>query len=152
MEDMNDNVILLIEDSPDDVALIRRSLRQNNIMNDIIVLRDGAEALDWFMRTGDYADRDPDVDPALILLDIRLPRVDGLEVLRRLREDESWNTAPIVILTSSQEEEDLFRSYELGANSYVRKPINFAEFSEAVGEVGLYWLLINERAPRRRKG
>jgi two-component system, response regulator len=149
---MDDNVILLIEDNPDDVELIERSLRQSNIGNKLVVLRDGAEALDWFMCTGDWVDRDRDIDPALILLDIRLPRIDGLEVLRRLREDENWSTAPIVILTSSQEEEDLFRSYELGANSYVRKPINFAEFSEAVGEVGLYWLLINERAPRRRKG
>ncbi len=150
--DNKDNIILLIEDNPDDVALIERSLRQSNIKNELIVLRDGAEALDWFLRTGDWSDRDPDIDPALILLDIRLPRIDGLEVLRRLREDESWSTAPIVILTSSQEEEDLFRSYELGANSYVRKPINFAEFSEAVREVGVYWLLINERAPRRRRG
>ncbi len=150
--DNKDNCILLIEDNPDDVALIERSLRQSNIKNELVVLRDGAEALDWFMCTGEWADRDPDIDPALILLDIRLPRIDGLEVLRRLREDESWSTAPIVILTSSQEEEDLFRSYELGANSYVRKPINFAEFSEAVREVGVYWLLINERAPRRRRG
>jgi two-component system, response regulator len=149
---MDDNVILLIEDNPDDVELIERSLRQSNIGNKLVVLRDGAEALDWFMCTGDWVDRDRDIDPALILLDIRLPRIDGLEVLRRLREDENWSTAPIVILTSSQEEEDLFRSYELGANSYVRKPINFAEFSEAVGEIGLYWLLINERAPRQRKG
>lgn len=150
--DNKDNVILLVEDSPDDVALIQRSLRQSKIKNELIVLRDGAEALDWFMRTGDWSDRDPDIDPALILLDIRLPRVDGLEVLRRLREDENWATAPVVILTSSQEEEDLFRSYELGANSYVRKPINFAEFSEAVREVGVYWLLINERAPHKRRG
>jgi two-component system, response regulator len=149
---MDDNVILLIEDNPDDVELIERSLRQSNIGNKLVVLRDGAEALDWFMCTGDWVDRDRDIDPALILLDIRLPRIDGLEVLRRLREDENWTTAPVVILTSSQEEEDLFRSYQLGANSYVRKPINFAEFSEAVGEIGLYWLLINERAPRQRKG
>jgi two-component system, response regulator len=149
---MNDNVILLIEDNPDDVELIQRSLRQSKIKNELIVLRDGAEALDWFTRTGDWADRDPDIDPALILLDIRLPRIDGLEVLRRLRKDENWATAPVVILTSSQEEEDLFRSYQLGANSYVRKPISFTEFSEAVREVGVYWLLVNERAPRRRRG
>jgi two-component system, response regulator len=148
---MDDNVILLIEDNPDDVELIQRSLLQSKIRNELIVLRDGAEALDWFMRTGDWADRDPDIDPALILLDIRLPRVDGLEVLRRLREDENWDTAPIVILTSSQEEEDLFRSYQLGANSYVRKPVNFVEFSEAVREVGVYWLLINERVPHKRR-
>jgi two-component system, response regulator len=150
--DNKDNVILLIEDNLDDVTLIERSLRQSKIKNELIVLRDGAEALDWFMRTGAWADRDPDIDPALILLDIRLPRVDGLEVLRRLREDENWDTAPVVILTSSQEEEDLFRSYELGANSYVRKPVNFSEFSEAVREVGVYWLLINERAPHKRRG
>ena len=150
--DNKDNIILLIEDNPDDVALIKRSLRQSNIRNELIVLRDGAEALDWFMCAGDWADRDPDINLALILLDIRLPRIDGLEVLRRLREDKNWATAPIVILTSSQEEEDLFRSYELGANSYVRKPVSFAEFSEAVREVGVYWLLINERAPHKRRG
>jgi len=146
---MDKSVILLVEDNPDDVELIIRSLKRSKISNEIIVVSDGEEALEWLFCEGRYADRDTDVEPAVILLDIRMPKVDGLEVLERLRADARTQYYPVVILTSSREEEDLLRSYELGANSYVRKPVDFSEFSKAVQQLSLFWLLVNERVSKR---
>jgi two-component system response regulator len=148
---MDTSVILLVEDNPDDVELILRSLKRSKITNEIIVLHDGEEALEWLFCEGRYADRNADVEPAVILLDIRMPKVDGLEVLERLRADEHTQFYPVVILTSSHEEEDLLRSYALGANSYVRKPVDFADFSQSVQQLGLYWLLVNERVAGKRR-
>ena len=143
-------MILLVEDNPDDEALTLRALRKNNIGNDVMVARDGAEALDYLFGTGPYAGRDASDIPPVVLLDLKLPKVDGLEVLRRLRADARTKLLPVVILTSSNEEEDRLKSYDLGANSYVRKPVNFTEFIEAVRQLGLYWLILNERPPTRR--
>lgn len=143
-----ENVILLVEDNPDDEALTQRALLRNNIRNQVVVARDGAEALDWLFGEGAHAGRDPSDLPALILLDLKLPKIDGLEVLRRLRADERTRLAPVVILTSSREEQDLTRGYSLGANSYIRKPVDFAQFVEAVRQLGLYWLVLNERPPQ----
>ena len=140
-------VILLVEDNPDDEALTLRALTRNNIGNDVVVARDGEEALDWLFSTGRYASRTPDDQPALVLLDLKLPKVDGLEVLRRLRERRETKLVPVVILTSSREEMDRLQGYSNGANSYVRKPIDFAHFVEAVRQVGLYWLVLNEPPP-----
>jgi CheY-like chemotaxis protein len=137
-------MILLVEDNPDDEALTIRAFKKNNIGNDIIVAHDGVEALDFLFGTGSYADRDPYVMPQLVLLDLKLPRIDGLEVLRQLRSDERTKLLPVVILTSSKEEQDLINGYSLGANSYVRKPVDFVQFSEAVRQLGLYWLVLNE--------
>jgi two-component system response regulator len=142
--------ILLVEDNADDEALTLRALHKNNIQNTIVVARDGVEALDYLFGTGTHAGRDTGVQPQLILLDLKLPRADGLEVLRRMRADERSKLLPVVVLTSSKEEEDIIRSYELGANSYVRKPVNFTDFIEAVKTLGLFWLLINELPPVRR--
>ena len=143
---MNNQNILIVEDDPDDEALILRALKKHNIKNDINVARDGAEALDYLFKTGPYADRDGG-DPAIVLLDIKLPKIDGLEVLRRIRADEQTKLQPVVILTSSDEQEDMIRGYKLGANSYVRKPVEFEEFSDAVERLGLYWLLLNQPPP-----
>ena len=143
---MEHRTIFLIEDNPDEVALVKRALQKFNISNKIDVARDGAEALEYLFRTGRYENREA-TNPAVVLLDIRLPKVDGLEVLRKLREDSRTKFLPVVILTSSDEEADVLRSYNLGANSYVRKPIKFDKFSEAVGQLGLYWLLLNESPP-----
>jgi two-component system response regulator len=140
-------VILLVEDNPDDEALTLRALTRNNVGNAVVVARDGEEALDWLFCTGRYASRDPDDQPALVLLDLKLPKVDGLEVLRRLREHRETKLVPVVILTSSREEMDRLKGYSNGANSYVRKPIDFAHFVEAVRQVGLYWLVLNEPPP-----
>ncbi len=140
---MDNRVILLVEDNPDDVELTLRSLRKNNISNEIVVARDGAEVLEYLFATGAYADRDTSVMPAVILLDLKLPKVDGLEVLRRLRADERTKLLPVVIVTSSKEEKDLINGYSLGANSYVCKPVDFVQFSEAIKQLGLYWLLLN---------
>ena len=145
---MVDKVILLVEDNPDDEALTLRALRKNNIENRVVVARDGAEALDFLFCTGVYADRDPHDMPHMILLDLKLPKVDGLEVLRRLRADERTRLLPIVILTSSNEEQDLMEGYKIGANSYVRKPVDFNQFVEAVRQLGLYWLVLNELPPQ----
>lgn len=136
--------ILLVEDNPDDEALTLRALKKNNILNDVIVVRDGQEALDFLFGIGDYEGRDTTVQPHVILLDLKLPKVDGLEVLQALRSDERTRLLPVVILTSSREEQDIVAGYRLGANSYVRKPVDFAEFTEAVRQLGLFWLLLNE--------
>ncbi|MDZ8223866.1 MULTISPECIES: response regulator [unclassified Nostoc] len=141
-------MILLVEDNPDDEALTLRALKKNNIMNEVIVARDGVEALDYLFGKGIYADRDMSVMPNLILLDLKLPKMDGLEVLRHLRTDDRTKILPVVILTSSKEEQDLINGYSLGANSYVRKPVDFSQFSEAVRQLGLYWFVLNESPPR----
>lgn len=145
---MDGKTILLVEDNPDDEALTIRALRKNNIGNDLFVVHDGAEALDFLFCTGAYADRDPRDKPQVILLDLKLPKVDGLEVLRRIRADQSTHLLPVVILTSSKEEQDRIKGYSLGANSYVRKPVDFTEFVDAVRQLGLYWLVLNEAPPR----
>ncbi len=145
---MKDNKpILLIEDNPDDETLTLRALKKNNIKNEVVVARNGAEALDYLFGTGPYAGRDLTVMPQVILLDLKLPKIDGLEVLRRLRANELTRLLPVVILTSSNEEQDRVNSYGLGANSYVRKPIDFGQFIDAVRQLGLYWLILNEPAP-----
>ena len=138
-------VILLVEDNPDDEALTLRAFAKNNIGNRIEVVRDGAEALDWLFKRGKHAERGP--DPQVVLLDLKLPKVDGLEVLQQIREDERTRLLPVVILTSSKEESDLLRGYELRANSYIRKPVDFARFVESVREIGMYWLVLNEPPP-----
>jgi CheY-like chemotaxis protein len=142
-----EKVILLVEDNPDDEALTTRALVRNNIKNQVIVARDGVEALEYLFGTGAYAGRDPGVLPAIILLDLKLPKVDGLEVLRQLRADPRTRLAPVVILTSSSEEPDRIAGYSLGANSYIRKPVDFAQFVDAVRQLGLYWLVLNEPPP-----
>jgi two-component system response regulator len=147
---MESKFILLVEDNPDDEALTLRALKKNNIGNNVVVARDGVEALDFLFTTGTYEGRDPEVMPQLILLDLKLPKIDGLEVLRQLRGDERTHFLPVVILTSSKEEQDLINGYSLGANSYIRKPVDFAQFMEAVRQLGLYWLVLNEMPPRRK--
>ena len=144
---MSRKVILLVEDSADDEALTLRALSRNKIGNEVIVARDGEEALEWLFATGRHADRDHRQQPALVLLDLKLPKIDGLEVLRRIRERTETRLVPVVILTSSREEQDRLRGYLNGANSYIRKPIDFAHFVEAVRQVGLYWLVLNEPPP-----
>ena len=141
-------MILLVEDNADDEALTLRALKKNNIGNTVVVVRDGAEALDFLFCSGIYADRDPRDKPQVILLDLKLPKVDGLEVLRRIRADPSTRTLPVVILTSSKEEQDVVNSYLIGVNSYVRKPVDFIQFVEAIRQLGLYWLVLNETSPR----
>jgi len=148
---VTDRVILLVEDNPDDEHLTIRGLRRGNISNEIIVARNGVEALDYLFGTGAYAGRDVNDVPALVLLDLKLPKIDGLEVLRRIRADERTSLLPVVVLTSSNEEQDIIKSYDTGVNSYVRKPVDFDQFSESIRQLGLYWLLINERIPQRRK-
>jgi len=134
----------LVEDNPDDEVLTRRALKKNNIGNEVIVARDGAEALDYLFATGTYEGRDPSSMPQVVLLDLKLPKVDGLEVLRRIRANERTKLLPVVILTSSKEQRDLVDGYGYGANSYIRKPVDFAQFVEAVRQLGLYWLVLNE--------
>ncbi|HEX3771363.1 MAG TPA: response regulator [Polyangiaceae bacterium] len=136
--------ILLVEDNPDDEELTMRALRKNNIANEIVVAHDGVEALDYLFGRGPHAARDLTVQPQVTLLDLKLPRLDGLGVLREIRASELTKLLAVVVLTSSREEEDIIRSYSLGANSYVRKPVNFADFNEAVRALGLFWLLLNE--------
>jgi DNA-binding response OmpR family regulator len=147
---MDNKIILLVEDNPDDEALTLRALKKNNISNQVIVARDGAEALDYLFGTGQYSGRDANLTPQVVLLDLKLPKVEGLEVLRRLRANESTKLLPVVILTSSNEEQDRINGYDSGANSYVRKPVDFNQFIEAVRQLGLYWLILNEQPPVRR--
>jgi two-component system, response regulator len=144
---MRDKIILLVEDNPDDELLTLRALRKNNVLNKVVVARDGVEALDYLFGTGRYSGRDTAVMPQLILLDLKLPKIDGLEVLKRLRADERTRLLPVVILTSSREEQDMLDGYGFGANSYVRKPVNFEQFVQAVEQLKLYWLILNEAPP-----
>jgi CheY-like chemotaxis protein len=147
---MADRVILLVEDNPDDEVLTLRALKQNNIKNTIIIARDGAEAVDYLFGQGGHAGRDVTVMPELVLLDLKLPKLDGVEVLRRIRADNRTTLIPVVILTSSKEERDLINSYKNGANSYIRKPVDFTQFIESVKQLGLYWLVLNEPPTERR--
>ncbi len=141
---MKESIILLVEDNPDDVKLTLRALEKARITNKVEVASDGFEALDYLNGTGKFAGRDPCVLPQVILLDLKMPRLDGLEVLRRIRADEKTRLLPVVILTTSSEERDRVESYKLGANSYIRKPVDFAQFAESVRQLGLYWLVLNE--------
>ena len=149
---MNEKAILLVEDNRDDEALTLRALRKNNIMNEVVVARDGAEALDYLFGMNRYAGRDITDWPSVVLLDLKLPKITGLEVLKKIRIDERTRSMAVVVLTSSKQEEDVAESYGLGVNSYVRKPVEFAKLFEAVRQIGLYWLLLNEGPipPRRR--
>lgn len=147
---MNNKNILLVEDNPDDVALTLRAFEKNNIANEVVVAGDGVEALDYLFGTGVYAGRDISKTPSVILLDLKLPRIDGLEVLQRLRADYRTKLLPVVILTSSKEERDMIDGYKFGANSYIRKPVDFIQFTEAVRQLGLYWLILNEVPPVRK--
>jgi len=147
---MDDRVILLVEDNPDDVELTLRAFKKSNIINEVVVARDGAEALDYLFGTGRFAGRDINITPAVILLDLKLPKVNGFEVLQRIRADERTQLLPVVILTGSQEEQDLINGYKLGANSYIVKPVGFDKFCCAIQKLGMYWLLLNQ--PPRRTG
>jgi two-component system, response regulator len=141
--------ILLVEDNPDDVELTLRAFERNNIGNEVIVASDGEEALDYVFATGKFKDRDPDKTPTVVLLDLKLPKLTGLDVLRRMRADPRTRRLPVVVLTSSNEERDIIASYDLGANSFVRKPVDFAQFLDAARQLGLYWLVLNEHPPTR---
>jgi two-component system, response regulator len=147
---MDGGSILLVEDNQDDIDLTLRAFQRNHIMNETIVVRDGVEALDYLFGAGGYAGRDTREQPALVLLDLKLPKVDGHEVLRRMRADSRTEMIPVVVLTSSKEEEDVARSYRGGANSYVRKPVEFERFIEAIRQLGLYWLMVNQPPPAPR--
>lgn len=139
--------LLLVEDNPDDVELTRRAFARSNVLNRLVVARDGEEALDYLFATGPHAGRDPLDLPYAVLLDLKLPKISGLDVLRRIRAEEGTRRLPVIILTTSREERDIVSSYDLGANSYVRKPVDFAQFVEAARHLGLYWLMLNERSP-----
>ncbi len=144
---MKSKVILLVEDNPNDEALTLRALRKSNIANEVVVAHDGVEALDFLFCTGVYTGRDPHEVPEVVLLDLKLPKVDGLEVLRRIRTDERTQLLPVVILTSSREDQDRLKGYKLGANSYICKPVDFDQFVKAISQLGLYWLVLNETPP-----
>lgn len=146
----NNKIILLVEDNPDDVELTLRAFKKNNIMNEVVVKRDGAEALDFFFGKDGVAGKETNGLPAVILLDLKLPKNDGLEVLKKLRDDKRTKLIPIVILTSSKEQGDVVNGYNLGCNSYIRKPIDFNQFADAVKQLGLYWLILNEVPPKNK--
>ncbi len=146
---MNAKTILLVEDNPDDEALTLRAIKKRHVANEVVVVRDGVEALDYLFAEGTYAGRDPATDPAVVLLDLKLPKIDGIEVLKRLRRHARTRLLPVVILTSSAEEQDIVNSYSFGANSYIRKPVDFDKFVEAAGFLGMYWLLLNESPSNR---
>lgn len=141
-------MILLVEDNPDDEALTLRALEKNNILNKVVVARDGAEAIDFLNGTGIHAGRDTSVQPEVILLDLNLPKLNGLEVLKKIRENEKIRLLPVVILTTSNEDRDKIESYRLGCNSYIRKPVDFLQFNEAIRQLGIYWLLLNQAPPK----
>ncbi|MBF0224060.1 MAG: response regulator [Desulfobacterales bacterium] len=143
----NEKVILLVEDNPDDVILTMRALKKSKIRNHVVVVQDGEEALDYLFCTGKYQNRDKTERPQVVLLDLKLPKIDGLEVLKRMREDSRTRLMPVVILTTSKEQSDMLRGYELGVNSYIRKPVDFNQFVEAVGQLTLYWVVLNEPPP-----
>ena len=145
---MNEKTILLVEDNPDDEELTLRALRKGNVANDVAVARDGSEAVDYLFGAGKHAGRDLSRMPAVVLLDLKLPKLNGIDVLKRMRADPRTRLIPVVVLTSSSEDEDMVRSYESGANSYVRKPVDFAAFATAVAQLGVYWMLLNEAPPR----
>ena len=149
MNELNQRVILLVEDNQDDEVLTLRALRKSNIRNPIVVARDGAEALEYLFAQGAHAGRDINVQPQVVLLDLHLPKLDGLAVLQRIREDERTRMLPVVMLTSSNEERDLMGSYLLGVNSYVRKPVDVTAFFDAIRQLGMYWLVLNEPSPRQ---
>jgi CheY-like chemotaxis protein len=146
---MADKVILIVEDNPDDEEFTLRALHRAKVTNEIVVTRDGSEALDWLYGTGKYAGRDTSASPAVVLLDLKLPKLSGIDVLQRMRAEESTRYTPVVVLTSSSEDEDMLRSYASGANSYVRTPVEFADFANAVAQLGIYWMLLNEPPPKR---
>lgn len=146
---MPDSIILLVEDNPDDEALTLRALKKNNIANEVVVARDGAEALDYLFAKGAFRTRDESILPAFVLLDLKLPKIDGLDVLKGLRAEQRTRFLPVVVLTSSNEERDLLNSYSYGCNSYIRKPVDFDKFVEAIAQLGLYWLVLNQAPPMR---
>lgn len=143
---MGNQLILIVEDNPDDELLILRALKKNNIANEVIVAHDGVEALDFLFGTGDYATRDLTIMPQVIILDLKLPKIDGLELLKRIRANELTKYVPVVVMTTSAEQKDIVDSYNLGANSYIQKPVDFSEFMQATQQLGLYWLVINKNA------
>jgi CheY-like chemotaxis protein len=148
---MKSKTILLVEDNPSDIGLTRRALEKSRISNDLVVVEDGQEALDYLFGTDPLTGQNVNELPALILLDLKLPKVDGLEVLRQIRADERTHRQPVVILTTSSEEDDVAQSYDMGANSFIRKPVDFNQFAEAVQHLGLYWLVLNEPAPPKKE-
>lgn len=148
---MNGNIILLVEDNPDDEELTIMALKESKILNEVIVAHDGVEALEYLFATGKFAGREPSFPPQLVLLDLKLPKLNGLEVLKRMRADPRTQVTPVVVLTSSSEEEDILNCYRLGANSYIRKPVEFHSFVDVVHQLGLFWLLINEKPPYKPK-
>ncbi|PTL82071.1 response regulator [Vitiosangium sp. GDMCC 1.1324] len=150
MYELSQRVVLLVEDNADDELMTLRAFRKSNMHNPVVVVRDGAEALDYLFVQGRHADRDPSIRPQVVLLDLHLPRLDGLEVLRRIRAHEQTRTLPVVVLTSSKEERDLVESYQLGVNSFVHKPVDVTAFFEAVRQLGMYWLVLNELPSARR--
>jgi CheY-like chemotaxis protein len=144
---MSEPVILLVEDNPDDVELTRMALEETHLTNRLVVVRDGVEALDWLYCTGTHAERAPCLIPSLVLLDLKLPKMSGLQVLQHLRGDDRTRRLPVVVLTSSKEEQDIIRSYNLGANSYIQKPVDYTQFLEAIRQLGVYWMVLNEPPP-----
>ncbi len=145
---MNDKIILLVEDNPDDEAMALFALNRNRVADEVVVARDGHEALDYLFAAGEFKERDPHIIPELVLLDIKLPTIDGIEVLRQIRKNEITSMVPVVMLTTSDEEQDRLRSYQLHANSFIRKPINFDRFVEIIDSIERYWLLVNEPPPQ----